>query len=150
MAVINTVNDLPFGFAGNISRNINETSVLMGVIGGDLQYGRFVRRDTTAEKFVAVAATADKAVGVTVRDFTQGRDAFSELPPSEGTIGVAVRGFIICEVVAGESASPKAGDPVYLAADGCVAVTKGSLTAVAGAYFTGEVADGVAEIALNL
>lgn len=150
MAVINTVNDLPIGFAGNVSRNINEATVLMGVIGGDLHYGRFVKRDTTAEKFVAVAASADKAVGVTVRDFTQGRDQFSELPPAEGTIGVLVRGFVICEVSATETASPKAGDPVYLAADGTVAVTKGSLAAVAGATFTGETADGVAEIALNL
>lgn len=150
MAVFKTVNDIPMGFKGNISRNLNEATVLDTVIGGELQYGRFVKRDSTGEKVIAVAATGDSVLGVTVRDFTQGRDQFSELPPAEGTIGVAVRGFLIVEVSSTESATPKAGAPVYLAADGTVAVTAGSLKAVAGATFTGETSNGVAEIALNL
>lgn len=150
MAVFKTVNDIPMGFKGNISRNFNEATVLDTVIGGELQYGRFVKRDSTGEKVIAVAASTDAVLGVTVRDFTQGRDQFSELPPAEGTIGVAVRGFLIVEVSSTESATPKAGDPVYLAADGTVAVTAGSLKAVAGATFTGETSNGVAEIALNL
>lgn len=153
MTVFQTVNDIPMGFAGTVSRNFNEATIITGLMDDTAPlaaYGRFVKRSADGEKIVDISADSDTPLGVACRYFTQGRDQYSELPPEQGTIGILVRGWVIVELDSNETAQPKAGEPVYMCADGKVAVTAGSLTAVSGAYFTGETENGVAEIAFNL